>query len=325
MKNKQKGMASIVGLIIAAGAVLLFMREFSYILTQKNIRDNSESFYNRLVFLNTQFHAFANDRYLAGQGINTPHIFPFELQRLEGDYIPVCSDADNKEGYCFKYNQMPWGDIEKDDYQVVPVGNPGAPTHYRAEITIKLPDKNNTLLVSDREATLRMLAKMPNLFYDKPNNTLIMHIERPDKAFSYESLIKRSGDDSSLLGDWDVGGKHAITNVRDVTIANSDGTQRLVSTGLVHVLEVKTGDRIFKPSCPQGLKPKIRLNVASTFITSLETQTGSFKAFVDNETNQYWEIKLEIRGKDNDTGNSKIINDGTVTAFVQCANEKDGK
>ncbi len=311
-------MASVVALIIAMGAALLFVMEFTSTLTKNNIKANSQSFYNRLLFLNTQFHAYANDRYLAGQGINTPHIFPFELQRLEGDYIPVCSDADNKEGYCFKYNQTPWGEIAKDDYQVLPVGNPGAPTHYRAELTLKLPDKDNDALKFDRQMTLSMLAKMPNLFYDEPNNTLIMRIERPDKAFSYESLIKRSGDDSTLLGDWDVGGNHAITNAKDYTIRNSDGSQQLVSTGLVKIFQVNNKDFIDKPKCPEHQQPDLTLSIHTVTITNEYTLTGSIKPYVLSESNTQWQAGLEIRVVLNSTGKAERISTGVMTAFVQC-------
>ncbi|MGR6863477.1 type II secretion system protein [Aliivibrio salmonicida] len=317
-KGKQAGMASLVALIIAMGATLLFVMEFTSTLTKNNIKANSQSFYNRLLFLNTQFHAFANDRYLAGQGINTPHIFPFELQQLEGDYLPICSDADNKEGYCFKYNQTPWGEIAKDDYQVLPVGNPGAPSHYRAELTLKLPDKDNEALKYDRQATLSMLAKMPNLFYDEPNSTLIMRIERPDKAFAYESLIKRSGDDSTLLGDWDVGGNHAITNAKDYTIRNSDGSQQLVSTGLVKILQVNHRDFIDKPRCPVDQEPNVTLSINTVTVTNEFTLKGSIKPFILSETDRQWQVGLEIRVVINATGQPHSIEDGVITAFVQC-------
>ena len=317
-KGKQAGMASVVALIIAMGAALLFVMEFTSTLTKNNIRANSQSFYNRLLFLNTQFHAYANDRYLAGQGINTPHIFPFELQRLEGDYIPVCSNEDNQKGYCFKYNQTPWGEIAKDDYQVLPVGNPGAPTHYRAELTLKLPDKDNDALKFDRQMTLSMLANMPNLFYDEPNNTLIMRIERPDKAFSYESLVKRSGDDSTLLGDWDVGGNYAITNVKDVTIKNSNGTQTIVSDGLVHIFQAEHDDVIDRPNCPDGKESIIHVMIGEVSTPKEFTSTGRIRAYLKSTSETQWRVGLDNVVKRDRDGLVQINHIGYLTAITQC-------
>ncbi|MCP3697542.1 MAG: hypothetical protein GY920_03105 [Aliivibrio sp.] len=145
-----------------------------------------------------------------------------------------------------------------------------------------------------------------------------MYIERPDKAFSYESLIKRSGDNSSLLGDWDVGGKHAITNAKDYTIRNSDGSQQLVSTGLVQILQVKDSDFIDKPQCPVDQEPDVTLSINTVTVTNEYTLKGSIKPYVLSESNTQWQVGLEIRAIINSTGKPKTINDGVITAFVQC-------
>ena len=317
-RRKQGGFASIVGLIIVAAALIIGVMEWSTMMTQKRIKDNVDSFYNRIVFLNTQFHAFANDRYLAGMGINTQHIFPFQLSDLEGNYIPLCSEADNVKGFCFKYNQTPWGEIAEADYVVTPLPSVITPTHYRAELTLTLPNKDDDALKFDREATLQLFAQMPNIIYDEPNNKIILRIERPDKAFAYESLVKRSGDDSTLLGDWDVGGNHAITNVKDVTIRNRDGSQQLVSTGLVKILQVNHGDFIDKPKCPEHQQPDLTLSIHTVTIPSKYTLTGSIKPFRFSETATQWRAGLEIRVVINSTGKADIIHTGHLTAFVQC-------
>ena len=317
-RNKQGGFASIVGLIIVAAALIIGVMEWSSMMTQKRIKDNVDSFYNRIVYLTTQFHAFASDQYLSGTNINSSFIFPVNLSDLEGDYIPTCSEADNENGHCFKYNQTPWGEISDSDYQKYPMPNGINPSHWRAELIIKLPNKDDEALKFDREATLQLFAQMPNIVYDEPNNQIILRIERPDKAFAYDSLVKRSGDDSTLLGDWDVGGNHAITNAKDVTIRNRDGSQQLVSTGLVKILQVKHRDFIDKPQCPKNQQPDLTLSIHTVSISNKYTLTGSIKPYVMDETVSQWRAGLQIRVLINSTGKADILNTGHLTAFVQC-------
>ena len=317
-KGKQRGLASVVALAIVAAALTLGIREWSAMLTQKQIQDNSQSFYNRIVYLQTQFHAYMSDQYLSGSGINTQFIFPMKLSDLEGDYIPLCSDEDNKKGLCFKYNQTPWGEITAHDYRLVPLPSVVNPTHWRAELDMELPPKNDEALKYEREMTLQMFAKMPNIIIDDEKDKITLRIDRPDKAFAYESLVKRSGDDSTLLGDWDVGGNHAITNAKDYTIRNSDGSQQLVSTGLVKILQVNNKDFIDKPKCPEHQQPDLTLSIHTVTITNEYTLTGSIKPYVLSETEQQWQAGLEIRVVLNSTGKAERISTGVMTAFVQC-------
>ena len=326
MKNKQKGFASIVALIIVAAALIIGIQQWSAMLSKNRIQENNESFYNRIVYLKTQFDAFATDKYTSGTSIQSRLIFPRNLKELEGGYIPECSDADNKNGYCFKYNQTPWGEISDSDYLVTlftHTNDDGSTiTYYKASIFIKLPSEDDEALKYDRDITLQLFAKMSGVRYLPERNEIAIEIDRPDKAFGYESLVKRSGDDSTLLGDWDVGGKHSITNVRDITIRNIDGTQRLVSSGLVDIFQVESGTTIYKPSCPQGLVPKLTLNVASTQINNEFTHTGSAKSWIDKETSSSWTVKLAIKSVNNKTGAPEIINNGVISAFIQCTQGK---
>ncbi len=316
--KKQQGFASIVALLIVAAALTIGIQQWSAHQSQQRVLANRDSFYQRVLFLRTQFHAFANDKYLAGMGINTPHIFPFKLSDLEGAYIPVCSEEDNKKGYCFKYNQTPWGEISDKDYVVIPVPNAIAPTHYRAELTLALPDKNNEALKYEREATLQLFAQLPNILYDEQKNQLVLRIDRPDKAFAYESLVKRSGDDSTLLGDWDVGGNHAITNVKDITIKNSDNTQTIVSDGLVHVFLVKHNDTIDRPACPEGKESIINLMIGEIITPKHHTTTGRIRAYLKSTTQTQWRVGLDNIVKNDSNGKPIVDHSGYLTAITQC-------
>ncbi|MGR6830990.1 type II secretion system protein [Aliivibrio wodanis] len=317
-KGKQRGLASVVALAIVAAALTLGIREWSAMLTQKQIQDNSQSFYNRIVYLQTQFHAYMSDKYLSGSSINTQFIFPMKLSDLEGDYIPLCSDEDNKKGFCFKYNQTPWGEITAHDYRLVPLPNGIDPTHWRAELDMELPPKNDEALKYEREMTLQMFAKMPNIIIDDEKDKITLRIDRPDKAFAYESLVKRSGDDSTLLGDWDVGGNHAITNAKDYTIKNSDGTQQSVAIGLTHIYTVEHGQWLQKPSCPQGT------TLESTFtISEINPQrnyllTGLQRAYLQAETPTHVQVGLDVGAKHKVTNRAVTLHLGKVTALLQC-------
>nr|AKN37823.1 hypothetical protein [Aliivibrio fischeri] len=316
--KKQRGFASIVALLIVGAVLIIGIQQWSMYKTKHRIIANSQSFYHRVLFLKTQFHAFANDQYLAGTNIASQYIFPFKLSDLEGDYIPTCTEADNQEGMCFRYNQTPWGEIAEEDYAVIPIPDVYAPTHYRAELTLKLPDKSDEALSFDRDVTLQLFAQMPNVIYDDTANTIILRIDRPDKAFAYESLVKRSGDDSTLLGDWDVGGEHAITNAKDYTIKNDDGTQQLVSRGLVNISQVEHGDFIDKPQCPTGQEPDLTLSIHTVTITNDYTLTGSIKPYRLSETATQWQAGLVIRAVKNSTGEPKKLHEGVMNAFIQC-------
>ncbi|RJX65865.1 type II secretion system protein [Vibrio sinensis] len=318
--KKQQGFAMLASMSIVLGVVVAGSMWVAEESAKRRILNNSESFYQRVIYLRTQIHAFVNDRYLEGHRINGAAIFPHRLGALEPKYIPTCSSADNQKGFCMLVNQTPWGMIEDSDYRVVaiPKDDGSGVSHYRAEFDIKLPDKNAVALKYERQVTLAMLAKVPNVFYDDTNNILTVRIDRPDKAFGYESLVKRSGDDSTLLGDWDVGGNHAIVNTRDITIRNSDNTQKIVSRGLSDIATLKHGEWLDKPSCPEGTTARIWLALGYIEVTNQYTLTGSQKPFINNETTTQWQIGLVVRLKENSTGRLEISNAGEILAITQC-------
>ena len=319
-KGKQRGLASVVALAIVAAALTLGIREWSAMLTQKQIQDNSQSFYNRIVYLQTQFHAYMSDQYLSGSGINTQFIFPMKLSDLEGDYIPLCSDEDNKKGLCFKYNQTPWGEITAHDYRLVPLPSVVNPTHWRAELDMELPPKNDEALKYEREMTLQMFAKMPNIIIDDEKDKITLRIDRPDKAFAYESLVKRSGDDSTLLGDWDVGGEHAIMNAKDFSVQNDDGSQTSISNKLVSIYSMSHGDWVDYPKCPTGQKPSITPVISRIDSQSGYKLLGHQRAYVllDDSIRQRWQIGLDVAAQSINTNKNTILHNGTVSVFVQC-------
>lgn len=318
--RKQKGFAMLASMSIVLGVVLIGSMWIGEYSARKRIANNTESFYNRIVYLRTQIHAFMNDRYLEGHKINGAVIFPNWLGALEPKYIPACTDADNRKGFCMKVNQTPWGMIEHADYRVVPVpkDDGSGVSHYRAEFDVKLPDKNSEALKYERRSTIAMLGKIPNVIYNDTNNTITVRIDRPDKAFGYESLLKRSGDDSTLFGDLDIGGNYAITNAKDVTIRNSDGSQKLVSKGLSQTYLLKHGDMVKKPSCPSGTTAKIILGLGSISVKKEFELTGSQRPYLVEDNARDWKVGLAIRVKNLNDGQYDVRNDGEIIAIVKC-------
>ena len=318
--KKQQGFALIASISIVLGVVTIASIKMAEYSSKQRILNNSESFFHRVIYLRTQVHAFVNDRYLEGWGINGAAIFPNRLGALEPKYIPACSDADNAKRFCMKVNQTPWGEIDDRDYRVVgiPKDDGSGISHYRAEFDIKLPAKNDDAFKYERNVTLAMLARVPNIFYDDANNILTVRIDRPDKAFAYESLVKRSGDDSTLLGDWDVGGNFAITNTKELTIRNTNGSQTRVSNKLTDIYTVEHGDWLDKPSCPNGLSP-----VINPVITSVEPHrdynlTGGQRAYRLAETADRWQLGLDVLAIHKTSGTKRFLHGGVITALIQC-------
>ncbi|MEJ3625926.1 type II secretion system protein [Vibrio vulnificus] len=316
--HKQQGFALIAGLLIVIAVLSIGSVQYAQYLSKKRILSNTESFFNRVLYLKTQIHAYANDHYLQGHAINGSGIFPARLTDLEGTYVPACSLADNQNGLCRKVTQTPWGEIGASDYRRVLVTAPSGANYYRAEIDLKLPVKDDAALKFERSATLSLLAQLPNIVYDDARNLITLRIERPDKAFSYESLVKRSGDDSTLLGDWDVGGDFSITNTRDVTIRNANGSQKLVSRGLSNVFTLQHGDMLQKPQCPTGLNPSINLALGYVRIEGDYQLIGSQKPYLISETATHWQVGLELRVKNLITNDFDKKNTGEILAITQC-------
>ncbi|RZR37618.1 type II secretion system protein, partial [Vibrio vulnificus] len=148
--HKQQGFALIAGLLIVIAVLSIGSVQYAQYLSKKRILSNTESFFNRVLYLKTQIHAYANDHYLQGHAINGPGIFPARLTDLEGTYVPACSLADNQNGLCRKVTQTPWGEIGASDYRRVLVTAPSGANYYRAEIDLKLPDKDDAALKFER-------------------------------------------------------------------------------------------------------------------------------------------------------------------------------
>lgn len=316
--NREKGLSSLAALLIALTITSAFVIYYSQYVQHQRMNQTAEKFYERLLYYRDSIHAYAADRYQAGWGVNTQSIFPTRFSDLEGVYIPTCSVSDNEKGFCERYNQTSLGLIPDSNYSVVPVPNAASPTHYRAEIVINLPDKTDNNFKFERAAVLQYASQMPNVVYNDASNTLTLLIDRPDKAFAYDALVKRSGDDSTLLGDWDTGGNYAITNLKDLTIRNDDGTQRGVSSRLTDIYTVEHGEWIQKPKCPASKNVVSSFSISEVRTDRYHTLTGMQRAYMLNEDSTSIQVGLDVGAKVISTGANVALHHGLVTVQLQC-------
>ncbi|MEZ9438312.1 type II secretion system protein [Vibrio atlanticus] len=315
--RKKQGGFMIMSLFIVISVLSLFLMSWADYQAKRKVAQNIDSFYNRVLYLERQIHAFASARFQSGTNINSSAIFPYRLSELEGDFIPKCSVADNKKGLCTRYNQTPWGEIKPSQYRVVGSGSP-LPKFYYAELDISLPPESDERFKHERSVTLSMFSQMPNIRYDKPSNIIRLRIDRPDKAFGYDSLVKRSGDDSTMWGDWDFGGQHGITNVVDYTLSAADKSQISVSKRLVTINNVSHGKRLLKPKCSKGASQKLILNVSEVNLPSTHKALSKFKAYVMREDSRYWTIGLDVTATNKKSGDEVKLHVGEATALIQC-------
>ncbi|WP_234498189.1 type II secretion system protein [Vibrio maritimus] len=316
--NKQKGFM-LIGMILVMGFLTLGVMKYSEFQHKKAIQANTNSFYNRVLFIKQQIHAYVTRQYQTGSLINSAALFPSALADLEGDFIASCTTENNIAGHCMRYDQTPWGTIAASDYRRVGVPNNISPEYYRAELDIKLPSKTDTSYEFERNATLSLFAQFPNITYDDTNNLITVRIDRPDKAFAYDGLVKRSGDDSTLLGDWDAGGNFSATNFRDLSLRADDGSQILVSTRLKESYTINHSEWVDIPKCVVGQTPYYQHSVAS-FDVPIDTHTiiGGTKTFLIGTSPTQWQFGITTQTKRNSDGQQEVLNSGRISVLTGC-------
>lgn len=316
--NKQKGFM-LIGMMLVMGVLTLGVVKYTEFQHKKSIQSNTQSFYNRVLFIKQQIHAYVTRQYQNGSLINSAAIFPSALSDLEGEYIATCSTADNLAGKCMRYDQTPWGTIASSDYRRVGVPNNVSPQYYRAELDIRLPSKTDASYEFERNVTLSLLAQLPNIIYDDANNLITVRVDRPDKAFAYDGLVKRSGDDSTLLGDWDAGGNFSATNLKDLTLRADDGSQILVSTRLKDSYTITHGEWVDIPKCVVGQSPYYQHSVAS-FDIPIRTHTiiGGTNTYLMGTSPTQWQFGISTQTKRNSDGQQKVLNSGRILVLTEC-------
>lgn len=257
MIKNQQGFIGVLSFLICLSFLSLLFLEFATAKTREQKLSQAAPFYDQMKHTIQQINAYQMDR--VGRGlatVNSLDIFPHAWSLLEPNYLPRCNHNDEKNGICLPSRKTPWG----TEMQIKLAYSGWLP---QMTITIPMQPKND-MFALERDAYIGALGKLPGARMDESQNAVLLVISRLDNAIQHDGLVKRSGNNSTLTGDWDVGGQKSIVNAKDVTIRNSDGSQRSLSAGIIDSLVAKNGQRIPKPKCPNHLKPKIQVSLKST-------------------------------------------------------------
>ncbi len=278
-------------------------------------------FYQQLEYITKQVNAYQIDQIAQGWPPSSAAVFPNTWSDLQPAYLPNCSTTDNNAGKCRKPEQTPWGTtmlMTKINSPVPPSVTP----RYRLQIQIPFPNATSDATQLEHQAVLETLSRFPGSEFNEASNSLFVWVDRIDSGVQQDALVKRSGDDSTLTGDWDVGGNYAITNAKDVTIRNSDGSQRSVGTGVVRAFVGKHNERVNKHKCPANLTPSIIVSIKSIFAqnNANNINTISQSKTYATESSTYWTLGLDYYAQLQGSSTWTLQHDGEISAFLICKN-----
>lgn len=227
-----------------------------------------------------------------------------------------CTPADEAARSCVRPDSAPWT-VERLGYEAgqrtVTINGQSRDIAY-AKLTFPLSSSAIAPMYRAKWAT--ELLKIP---YAKAqtNGDITVMVYDPLLSQLYDAFLQHDGS-VPLSDDWDVGGQFAVTNAKDLTILNDDGTQKIVSKGLVNASTVEHGEWVNKPACPEGMRPDIMLGLSSIYIESDKELTGSQKPYLISETSTGWLVGLEVRVKSLTTGDLGKSHSGEITVLTQC-------
>jgi len=306
------GMVSMLGVLIAFGFISYFIMQMGVETKKATIYAKSKNFYSQLDVIKEALLAYQIDKIT--QGNVDPIIFAPNWAALVPHYLPNCSTANSNDGKCRKAEHTLWGATMELTRVTLPL-----PTGFRGlnQIVIPLPPMTAAFKF-EHDVHVATLLKLPFAHYDSAANTVTWQVRQVGEELQHNGLVRRSGDNSKLTGDWDVGGNFAITNAKDVMVRNSDGSQRSLSVGIPPVI-AKHGQRIDKPACPTGLKPTITTSIKGVFNETTSdiafTNVGSQRSYTVNRRG-YWIVMLDYWAEVQNM--TTLLHDGEVNVQLTC-------
>jgi len=310
LKQRGFGVASMIVTLVLFAGFSYFIMQLGVTLKAESIKAKAKGFYAQVDDIKNAIRAYQIDK--ISQGESGVFIFPSSWTDLVPHYLPDCTTADNQAGLCRKAEQTPWG----ANIQLTRI-SASALTPSHNQVVIPLPPVTDDFKF-EHDVHVSALLQLPFARFNQSANNITWQVHRNGEELEHDGLVKRSGDDSTLTGDWDVGGNYAITNAKDFTVRNSDGSQRSLAAGTVAMV-AKHDQRIDKHKCPSGLTADIVTGIKGMFnetdpLFTFRNVSASRSYTVSSST--YWTVKLdywaEIEGK------VDILHDGEVNVTLIC-------
>lgn len=317
-KNKQKGLGLLDVLFALALLGLIYAGAAKVLMTQKET-NAAQNYRIRIEQVIEALQKYQYQQHTTKPPVPVIDEFPTELNDLvtvDEQFWINCTEADEVAKRCIRPDYVPWTK-QRIGYEAGHKGiTIGSEIRDVAYVEMTFPLSNSVIEPMYRAKWATELLKMP---YAKAqsNGDITVMVYDPLLSQLYDEFLQRDGS-VTLTDDWDAGGNHAITNAKDFTIANSDGTQKIVSEGLVDVWTVEHGDKILKPSCPANTEPKIALSISYIRVNKEDKLSGSVRPWVQSETSDYWEVGLSSRVNVVDTGEIKESFLGKIQALTFC-------
>ncbi|AUI88951.1 hypothetical protein BS333_21460 (plasmid) [Vibrio azureus] len=239
--------------------------------------------------------------------------WPQSLSRLMTDYRNQywnsCSTAQERNGDCVRPDYVPWSNAR--------VTTKFRTAKNQSHLVLRFPLSSLARDPKSYHRWAKVLIGLPGA--KRVGHDIEITLRQATLAMMYENILMRDGN-VELKSDWDVGGNHAISNVRDVTIKNSDGTTTSVVEGLVNLHSVKPWDTVPMPSCPRGLRPDITLSIGQIDIKYPYVLTGSVKPYVYRVDNRYkrWTVSIDAYVTHVERQTYHRLSRGEIVAITRC-------
>lgn len=243
--------------------------------------------------------------------------WPATLDNLMNDYPEQywgsCTIDQELNSECKLPDHVPWSPSRLQTYFYTDLTHIPA---FNEHLVIRIP-------LSELDSDPKEWTRWSSVLIDIPGakragNDIDITLRQATLALMYENIVMRDGF-TTLTGDWDVGGDHSITNVKDVTLKGSDGTQILLSQQARAPVVAHHGDWVDKPACIAGQLPTQQLALSKIDI-SAETHefTGGMNAYLLGETATQWQVGISIQTKNLSTGVHTVLTTGEALLLASC-------
>ncbi len=316
LQTRQRGFVGVLSFLIVLSFFSLILIEIGTAKTREQKISQAMPFYDRMKHNIQQINAYQMDQVAGGRWtIDELAIFPSNWQQLEPRYLPHCNSSEENKGYCIANSKTPWNTI------MTMVQSFALPPNSGPQLVITIPmHPNTTTFALERDAYIGALGKLPGARMDDAKNAVMLTISRSDNAIQHDGVVKRSGSNSTLTGDWDVGGQFAITNTKDVLVRNSDGSQTNLATMVLTTFVAKHGERVDKPKCPTHLKPDAQVAIKGIFPHREPddfNEVSKQKAYT-TEYSSHWLVGLDYYAINKISREWVFMHDGEVSVSLRC-------